>query len=544
MASNDPSPRLPPPNALQSQLSTTPSSPPRPSHPHASPQTRSSRHHPYLESEARAAKGPSRRAEDLDPTRQWPTDKGKPLVCTAKNWFLTFPRCATTKEEAMERLKSKFKETLFAAEIAQEQHKESPPPGTTVESHLHILVMLTKKLSIRSPKYFDFLCSKHGNYQTCNTVYGSRNYLNKEDPSTLKFGDLPLPGKTNFSTKTSATDGKITPSRAKATTIAKSFLSGSLTPNDLLTEDPGYYMLNKQKVDAFYSVARAHLAKKSLKPWNLLEYRGTCSKTALIIEWLRSNIRSVRHLKQRHLYVSGPPNTYKTTMVTLLEEFLSTFDFPTSEEFFDFWHENSNALNPIFDLVKLDEFKGQIQIQVLNRWLEGAKYTLRKKGSQFMKETNPPCLITSNYSLDQCYRKALEKNHEALDSLKTRLDVLELSEPVDILGFARALGLPESRLEEMRIWISAVPKPMLSAPLPPQVPVDSSIAGIIRPANTVIAVGTAATQTVRIGRIATGVTQAISAAASAISNLRRNKGKQPDLNFCMRCGEEMRTCSC
>ena len=59
-----------------------------------------------------------------------------------------------------------------------------------------------------------------------------------------------------------------------------------------------------------------------------------------------------------------------------------------------------------------------------------------------MKMTNPPVVILSNWSPERVYHKAIEKDLTALDSLLTRLLVVEIKEgePLDIDGFKEAIA--------------------------------------------------------------------------------------------------------
>ena len=57
-----------------------------------------------------------------------------------------------------------------------------------------------------------------------------------------------------------------------------------------------------------------------------------------------------------------------------------------------------------------------------------------------MKMTNPPVVILSNWSPERVYSKAILKDLTALDSLLVRLQVVELTEPLDIDGFREALA--------------------------------------------------------------------------------------------------------
>jgi len=56
--------------------------------------------------------------------------------------------------------------------------------------------------------------------------------------------------------------------------------------------------------------------------------------------------------------------------------------------------------------------------------------------------TNPPVVILSNWSPERVYHKAIEKDPTALDSILTRLLVVEIKEgePLDIDGFREAIA--------------------------------------------------------------------------------------------------------
>lgn len=93
------------------------------------------------------------------------------------------------------------------------------------------------------------------------------------------------------------------------------------------------------------------------------------------------------------------------------------------EDFYDFYDDDQ------YDLIVLDEFKGQKTIQHMNRWLDGQKMTIRKKGSQGLKTKNLPIIIISNYSPQEVYHKVAE--HGRLDSFLDRLEIVEIKEMID-----------------------------------------------------------------------------------------------------------------
>ena len=101
--------------------------------------------------------------------------------------------------------------------------------------HLHVLVHFKKQFQTRLRDYFDFLCKKHGNYQTVRSIFAVVNYLRKEDPEPLQFGELLDPAseqaKQMIQNKKKATGSH---SQSKATWTARASLSGSSLQQILL----------------------------------------------------------------------------------------------------------------------------------------------------------------------------------------------------------------------------------------------------------------------------------------------------------------------
>ena len=63
-----------------------------------------------------------------------------------------------------------------------------------------------------------------------------------------------------------------------------------------------------------------------------------------------------------------------------------------------------------------------------------------KRYAPTIKRTNPAVIIISNFTLERCYHKALEKDPSALDSLLTRVEQIHLTHPLDIEGLKEALA--------------------------------------------------------------------------------------------------------
>ncbi len=160
--------------------------------------------------------------------------------------------------------------------------------------------------------------------------------------------------------------------------------------------------------------------KKQRLEWSILIYSSNISEVNEVGQWLNGNIMKEREFKKKQLWVHGPPGVGKTSMIRYLKKFLSVYDFPMDEEFYDGYSDEH-------DLVVLDEFVGQKQIAFLNKFLEGDEMALRIKGAQIVKQKNMPVIILSNFSPKDCYRKVTE---ERLAPLLARLQVVEWNDLV------------------------------------------------------------------------------------------------------------------
>jgi len=392
----------------------------------------------------------------------------------------------------------------------------------TGNHHLHILVRLWNELRTRDRRQFDFVCKKHGDYRPAKSIYAVSNYLRKSDSTPLIFGDIPEPGskqaQDQLSRKKARKDGG-NQSESKATTIAKLLLSGSTT-NAVMMKDPGYYLLQKRKIEEFSSLCAIHRLKETLQPWpGQLKYEGTCPAVATIIEWLNSNIACRRPFREKQLFINGPKMCYKTTVVLLLRKYLTVYDIPKGEDFYDLYDDEA------WGLAYLDEFKGQKTIQWLNEWLQGGPMNLRQKGKQYLKQKNIATIVTANWTLPQIYANSLAKDPNKIDTLESRFIQVHLESALDIRGFAEALGL--ATCDVMNDLIVE----------------DETRFTSSRQATT----GTSPSPGTR-DQLLESVRDEASLPTEERSlqafRKRRRKEKEPQKEFCKSCGEEEQYCKC
>jgi len=172
--------------------------------------------------------------------------------------------------------------------------------------------------------------------------------------------------------------------------------------------------------------------------------------------------------------LSGPPLIGKTTLLMQLSRFLRIYNIPMDEDYYDDWDDGS------YDLAVMDEYKGNKPVQWLNRWLDGSMMPLKKKGSQYLKRANVATLILSNFTLEECYRAAMERSAHflvGLEALRTRLICIHLSEPFNLM--------PEIAVQPPPATDVAA-TPTVSAKTTPSAHVDETIASAPAPVGATI----------------------------------------------------------
>ncbi|AJD07529.1 replication-associated protein [Sewage-associated circular DNA virus-18] len=334
-------------------------------------------------------------------TLEAPTEKAtaKGFRLSGKNFTITFPQCDVKKEIAVERIEQKFGSEIKGYLVCEEQHKDGTP-------HLHVYLSFLNKKNFKCHHCFNFIGGKQGNYQVTKSVRDWVTYCTKGDNYVAKGLDV------------QAIKKKTAP---KSTTVATMLMEGK-SLSEINAVDPGYVMINKRKLEEYESWVTIERNKKSKLTWVPPLLDGLTDANKQICEWICSNIRQPRKFKAPQLFITGPKNLGKTSLIEWLGQYLSLYHIPQTEEFYDLYTDD-------YDLVVFDEFKGQKTIQWMNLFLQGSPMNIRKKGSQYMKMKNLPVIILSNYTLGDCYPKARDDGR--LETLQARLDVIEVDSFID-----------------------------------------------------------------------------------------------------------------
>lgn len=256
----------------------------------------------------------------------------------AKGWFLTYPKCSLSKEEALELLKGKRK-GLAQVIVSRELHEDGSP-------HLHCYLYYETTFDCTNERFFD-LGSYHPNIQVAKSIRAVQQYIKKD-------GDFIQEG-INYKAELSAiTD--------HTSVLCKRLLDGE-SVEDLIKENPKLVMGFKklvQDVDFF---------KQYIAP-SLPRCSGFIPNSFGVIMPLCDT-------KNRHFWFwSETPNKGKTTWLRSIQT-----QFPS---LWYSWSEKYQTPAPYAQFVLLDEYSiGHLTVTQLNMMCDSTYLYPVKAASSF-----------------------------------------------------------------------------------------------------------------------------------------------------------------
>lgn len=246
--------------------------------------------------------------------------------------FATWPQCSADKDEVADRMMD-LNDALWCV-VAQEEHAEGSKDADH-GVHLHAVLRFTKQQNLANAlPTFNNLAGQQGHYETSRSWKRTVRY-------TCKDGDYTVRGDLDVATVLAGGD------ETMSSRIAKMVNDGA-DMEAVRAENPGWFMLHMDRLQAYIAyVAHLKLAA-NLLPWrgvdeaalnalclstqdNLtsmhLQERETCLRS--IAMWLNENICADRPFKGAQLYLYGPANAGKTTLVRCLSQFLRIYQIPS-----------------------------------------------------------------------------------------------------------------------------------------------------------------------------------------------------------------------
>lgn len=320
-------------------------------------------------------------------------EKSKKFRLRGTKFSLTYPRCGMSRDSAVNWFKNSLKMKPSVIIVGREEHKEESKDGDI--HHLHCYIQFEKQFCSYTPTVFDLKEGDkvyHPNIQNTNSKVDWIRYITKEDDNYVAEGIN--------------VDAYIKSSTQKQSYffLSKVVEKEAIT-REMIQENPKEIknLPNIVKGLSLYKSLPTEADLVKLKPLEKVDIWGVEYKVMPRVH------------KQKQLWICGPKNTGKTTfLINLKEAGYKGYEMPLNND----W----SGYDDTYDYLYVDEFKGGITIQELNKLLEGVDMRLNTKGGVAFKKKNLPVFIISNYRPEAIYTKVED---DKLDTLLCRLDVVE-----------------------------------------------------------------------------------------------------------------------
>nr|APT40608.1 replication-associated protein [Pouzolzia golden mosaic virus] len=152
---------------------------------------------------------------------------------SAKNYFLTYPQCSLSKEEALSQLQNLITPTNKKyIKVCREFHEDGSP-------HLHVLIQFEGKFQCKNQRFFDLVSPTrsahfHPNIQGAKSSSDVKSYMEK-DGDTVDWGEFQIDGRSARGGQQSANDAYAqalnTGSKSEALNVIK-----ELAPKDYVLQ--------------------------------------------------------------------------------------------------------------------------------------------------------------------------------------------------------------------------------------------------------------------------------------------------------------------
>ena len=284
----------------------------------------------------------------------------------AKGWFLTYPKCPCPMSDLLMDLTDNLalqKLAIVEYVICEEKHADGTP-------HLHAFIKLDKRVRFKENRFNIIFDGKeyHGNYQIAKSWDAVKGYVVKGHKYIANI------------------DVKQALKKQSKKIGAKEL---EMDPLDALEQGiiTGFQLCNFVKNQNMYNL--------------LKNKRKAITDIDLNVE------------KKRHVWYYGESNSGKTYRIKSMilednkkdeKEREGWFQIPTNND----WTGYTNQKN-----LYIDEFKGQLTIQEINRICDGSA-KVNTKGGSVQLASNVVVYVCSNYNIKNCYKKTEDMLLESL----------------------------------------------------------------------------------------------------------------------------------
>ncbi|QHB15531.1 AC1 [Insect-associated begomovirus 4] len=317
-----------------------------------------------------------------------------------KNYFLTFPKCSLSKEEALQQiLKLQTPTNKKYIKICKELHEDGEP-------HLHMLLQFEGKFRCTNNRFFDLVSPSrsthfHPNIQGAKSSSDVKSYIDK-DGDTLEWGEFQIDGRSSRGGKQTANDSYAKALNATDITAALQILKEE-QPKDFVVQ---YHNLKANLENIFKPAVDVYISPFPNSSFTNVPF--------VLTSWFECNLgcsAAARPLRPRSIIVEGESRTGKTMWARSLgpHNYISghlDFSFKTYKD--DVLYNVIDDVEPHY--LKLKHWKQLLGAQ--REWQTNLKY-----GKPRVVKGGIPSIILCNPGEGSSYDTYLRKpENEALRS--------------------------------------------------------------------------------------------------------------------------------
>nr|CAM91669.1 replication association protein [Ageratum enation virus] len=218
----------------------------------------------------------------------------------AKNYFLTYPKCSLTKEEALSQLLNLQTPTNKKyIKICRELHEDGSP-------HLHVLIQFEGKYQCKNQRFFDLVSPNrsahfHPNIQRAKSSTDVKSYIDK-DGDTLEWGEFQIDGRSARGGRQTANDAAAEALNAGSKEAAMAIIREKL-PEKFIFQ---YHNLNSNLDRIFTPPLEVYVSPFLSSSFDQVPEE--------LEEWVSENVMvaAARPLRPQSIVIEGDSRTGKT----------------------------------------------------------------------------------------------------------------------------------------------------------------------------------------------------------------------------------------
>nr|UOL66052.1 replication-associated protein [Squash leaf curl China virus]UOL66060.1 replication-associated protein [Squash leaf curl China virus] len=317
----------------------------------------------------------------------------RPFKINAKNYFLTYPKCSITKEEALSQLQTLETPTSKKfIKVCRELHEDGYP-------HIHVLIQFEGKFQCKNSRFFDLVSPSrsthfHPNIQGAKSASDVKQYIDK-DGDVLEWGVFQIDGR-------SARGGQQTANDAYAKAINTGNKDDALKVLKELA--PKDYVLQFHNLTANLDRIFPPQAEVYVSPYSVSSFDRVPQE---LVDWVSGNVgcSAARPNRPIGIVLEGDSRTGKTAWARSLgphNYLCGHLDLSPRVYNNDAWYNVIDDVDPHY-LKHFKEFMG-----AQRDWQSNTKY-----GRPVMIKGGIPTIFLCNKGPNSSYKEYLDEEKNA-----------------------------------------------------------------------------------------------------------------------------------